>query len=72
VGTPGTRLRCRACGNLTRFDVVESRTTRAYYHYTLGGDLTVEDEEVLHRARESVTCRWCGSPDVDEVPVEGS
>jgi hypothetical protein len=72
VGTPGTRLRCRACGNLTRFDVVESRTTRAYYHYTLGGELTVEDEEVLRRSRESVTCRWCGSPDVDEVPVEGS
>jgi hypothetical protein len=72
VGTPGTRLRCRACGNLTRFDVVESRTTRAYYHYTLGGELTVEDEEVLRRSRESVTCRWCGSPDVDEVPVEGA
>jgi hypothetical protein len=70
VGTAGTRLRCRACGNLTRFDVVESRTTRSYFHYTLGGDLTVEDEEVLRRARESVTCRWCGSADIEELPVE--
>jgi hypothetical protein len=68
--SPGTRFRCRACGNLTRFDVVETRTTRSYYHFTLGGDLTVDDEEVLRRDRESVTCRWCGSSDVDEVPVE--
>jgi hypothetical protein len=68
--SPGTRFRCRACGNLTRFDVVETRTTRSYYHFTLGGDLTVDDEEVLRRDRETVTCRWCGSSDVDEVPVE--
>jgi hypothetical protein len=68
--SPGTRFRCRACGNLTRFDVVETRTTRSYYHFTLGGELTVDDEEVLRRDRETVTCRWCGSSDVDEVPVE--
>jgi hypothetical protein len=68
--SPGTRFRCRACGNLTRFDVVETRTTRSYYHFTLGGELTVDDEEVLRLDRELVTCRWCGSSDVDEVPVE--
>jgi hypothetical protein len=71
AGPSGTRFRCRACGNLTRFDVVETRTTRAYYHFALGGELTVEEEEVLRAARERVTCRWCGSSDdVEEVPVE--
>jgi hypothetical protein len=70
VGPSPTRFRCRACGNLTRFDVVESRTTRSYYHFTLGGDLTIEDEEVVEHSRESVACRWCGSSDVEEVTVE--
>jgi hypothetical protein len=54
------RYRCDACGNLTRFDVTRSRRTRAFHHYSVGGDLTVEDEEVLTDAVEEVTCRWCG------------
>jgi hypothetical protein len=66
-----TRFRCGRCGNLTRFDVVESRRTRAFYHFTVGGDLTVEEEEVLASEREQVTCRWCGSADaIEELPVE--
>ena len=70
-GTPPTRFRCAACGNLTRFDVVERRRTRAYYHFSIGGELAVEDEEVLEADRELVTCRWCGSSDrIEEVPVE--
>jgi hypothetical protein len=56
-----TRYRCAGCGNLTRFDVTTSRRTRAFHHYTVGGDLTVEDEEVLDEAVEEVVCRWCGS-----------
>lgn len=65
------RFRCEECGNLTRFDVVETRTTRAFHHFTLGGDLTIEDEEVLSAQRERVTCRWCGSSDhVEEIAVE--
>jgi hypothetical protein len=69
---PRTRFRCDACGNLTRFDVVESRRTRAYYHFTVGGELTVEEEEVLDAVRERVTCRWCGGSDrIAEIPVEG-
>lgn len=55
-----TRYRCAACGNLTRFDVVATRRTRAFHHYTLGGELTVEDTEVLDEQVESVSCRWCG------------
>jgi hypothetical protein len=67
-----TRFRCGQCGNLTRFDVVESRRTRAYHHFSIDGEVTVEEEEVLSAERESVTCRWCGSSqDVEEVPVDG-
>jgi hypothetical protein len=54
------RFRCAACGNLTRFDVTVTRRTRALHHYTLGGDLVVEDEEVLTETVEEVACRWCG------------
>jgi hypothetical protein len=54
------RYRCTACGNLTRFDVTSTRRTRAYHHYTVGGELTVEDSEVLAETVEEVLCRWCG------------
>ena len=55
-----TRYRCGACGNLTRFDVVTDRRTRAFFHYSVGGELAVEDEEVLWEATSEVRCRWCG------------
>ena len=55
------RYRCTACGNLTRFDVTSTRRTRAFHHYTVGGELSIEDEEVLREAVEEVSCRWCGS-----------
>jgi len=53
--------RCRACGNRTRFDVVTTSTSRAYHHYSLGGQLTVEDTDVVTTEVVSVTCRWCGN-----------
>ena len=65
------RYRCAACGNVTRFDVTATRRTRAFHHFTIGGDLTVEDEEVLTEEVESVSCRWCGSPRAVELLVEG-
>jgi len=55
------RYRCTACGNLTRFDVTSSRRTRAFHHYTVGGELRVEHEEVLSEQVEEVACRWCGT-----------
>ncbi len=64
---PGHRFRCAACGNLTRFDVVETARTRRFHHYDLGGSGRVEEEEVLARTVESVTCRWCGRSDAVEV-----
>ena len=65
------RYRCAACGNVTRFDVTATRRTRAFHHYTIGGELTVEDVEVLDEEVESVSCRWCGSPKAVEALVEG-
>jgi len=64
------RYRCAACGNVTRFDVTRAQRTRSFHHYTLGGDLTVEETEVLADQVEAVSCRWCSSPGaVEEVPV---
>ena len=66
-----TRFRCANCGNLTRFDVYETRRTRGYHHFSLGGDVTIDEEEVLEAHRERVVCRWCGSADaIEEVLVE--
>jgi hypothetical protein len=71
--TPPTRFRCGQCGNLTRFDVVRSRRTREYWHFSIEGELTVEEEEVLDADREKVTCRWCGSSDqIEEVPLDAT
>jgi hypothetical protein len=66
------RYRCSACGNLTRFDVLESRRTRAFHHFSVGGQLSVEDEEVLESHVEEITCRWCGASGdrIEEIPVE--
>jgi len=61
------RYRCNACGNLTRFDVVTTRRTRAFHHYTVGGDLNVEDEDVLSEVVDEVSCRWCGNGNAVEV-----
>jgi len=55
------RYRCSGCGNLTRFDVVATRRTRAFHHYSVAGDLAVEEETVLDETVEAVECRWCGA-----------
>ena len=54
------RYRCDGCGNLTRFDVTTSRTTKAFHHYTVGGELEVEETTVLSNHVDEVVCRWCG------------
>lgn len=68
------RYRCTACGNLTRFEVTVTRRTRAFHHYTIGGELSVEDAEVLAEDVESVVCRWCGTAtnviEVDATSLE--
>lgn len=70
----GHRFRCDQCGNVTRFDVVTTERTRRYLHFDLGGDRRVDEEEVLGRTVESVTCRWCGRDDavrVEAAPTAG-
>ena len=69
-----TRYRCGSCGNLTRFDVLMSRRTRAFHHYSIGGELTIEEEDVLDERIERVTCRWCGASGdaIERVAVEPS
>jgi len=59
--TMAARYRCGECGNLTRFDVVTTRRTSAFHHYSAGGDLAVEEEKVLEERVDRVTCRWCGA-----------
>jgi hypothetical protein len=54
------RYRCDGCGNLTRFDVTTSRQTNAFHHYTVGGELRIDEETVLSEHVDQVSCRWCG------------
>jgi hypothetical protein len=58
--TAVTRYRCTACGGITRFGVTKTTRTRAYHHFTTGGELTIEEEEILSETIEEVICRWCG------------
>lgn len=71
----GTRYRCGACGNLTRFDVESVERVRRYWHVDLSGAGEAEEEERVEVHVESVTCRWCGASDaieVVEVPGAGA
>jgi DNA-directed RNA polymerase subunit RPC12/RpoP len=64
--------RCDACGNKTRFDVYESKRVRSFQHFTLGGEMSVEEEEILDHSVEKVVCRWCGSADSIVPESEGT
>ena len=69
-----TRYRCTACGNLTRFDVTATRRTRAFWHYTGGGELSVEEEQGPDSIVEAVVCRWCSASGaaIEEIPLPNS
>lgn len=70
MGVDGQRYRCNACGNLTRFDVTVTRRTREFHHFSLGGDMAVEDAEVLDETIDDVACRWCSSGEaVEPLPT---
>ena len=66
------RYRCNSCGNLTRFDVVETTSVRSFHHYSVGGELSIEEPEIIAHSVESVTCRWCGHGRGVEPLVESS
>jgi Zn ribbon nucleic-acid-binding protein len=62
------RFLCGACGNKTRFNVVETTTVRSFHHFSLGGELTIEEADVLEERVDEVSCRWCGhGRDVREI-----
>jgi transposase len=73
-GSVATRYRCGACGNLTRFDVLTTRRTSSFHHYSVGGELTIEEEQLLEETVERVTCRWCGASgeSIEELDESGS
>lgn len=62
-----TRLRCAHCGNLTRFDVVRSSRVREYWHADMGGDVSIDETEVLAGNVEQIICRWCSASDRIEL-----
>ncbi len=76
-----SRWRCGHCGNLTRFDVLRSRTVSQFWHFTMAGDPDVTETAVDRDTVERVTCRWCGAsdrieivarPDGDDVGIGGT
>jgi hypothetical protein len=70
--TAAPRYRCRSCGNLTRFDVTTTAKVKAFHHYSVGGELTVEDREVLDERIDAVSCHWCNSGSgIEELPADG-
>ena len=54
--------RCQRCGNRTRFDVEETLRRRQFQHFSLDGEMVVEEEEILDRRVDRVVCRWCDRP----------
>jgi hypothetical protein len=60
------RYRCTTCGNLTRFDVTVTSTVRAFHHYSVGGELSIEDAQTIAERVDAVECRWCGASGVIE------
>jgi len=57
------------CGNLTRFDVVRTRTVSEYWHFTIAGEPEIEEVAVDSEQVQKVSCRWCGSSDrIELVP----
>lgn len=66
-----TTYRCSHCGNKTRFDIFDSVRRRRYLHFTLGGEATVDEEEILESHVERVVCRWCDRADgIEASPAE--
>ncbi len=52
-------------------DVTTTSTVKAFHHYSVGGELTVEEPEVLTQVIDDVVCRWCNSGDgVEELPAD--
>jgi hypothetical protein len=45
---------------------------RSFHHFTVGGELTIEESSIINRVVDSVSCRWCGhGRDVEEITLDG-
>jgi hypothetical protein len=64
------RYRCTSCGNLTRFDVTTTTRVSALHHFTVGGELSIEEPVVLDERVDEVLCRWCGPSGVVEQVLD--
>lgn len=42
---------------------MDSVRRKRFHHYTLGGELEIESEEILQREIEAIVCRWCDRSD---------
>ena len=62
-----TTYRCTHCGNKTRFDVYDVVRRRRFEHASLGGEVEIEDEEIIDRTVERIVCRWCDRDDTIET-----
>lgn len=54
------RYRCKACGGLTRFDVVRTVTFKTFHHQKVHGPASFEELEVVSDTIDKVICRYCG------------
>jgi hypothetical protein len=43
--------------------VTVRRRTKEFRHFTIGGEMSVDDVEVQEEEVEQVSCRWCGATD---------
>ncbi len=49
---------------------MDSVRRKQFHHYTLGGDLQIESEDILEQQIESIVCRWCDRSDgIEEYTV---
>ena len=49
---------------------MDSVRRKQFHHYTLGGDLQIESEDILEQEIESIVCRWCDRSDgIEEYTV---
>lgn len=51
--------------------MVDTVRRKQFHHYTLGGELDVESEEILEQQIESITCHWCDRSDgIEEYSLD--
>lgn len=52
-----TGYHCTHCGTRTRFDAYDTVSRRRFAHFTLGGDMEIDEEGVIAATIDRVACR---------------